>query len=122
MQNVLQTLCKKLYVFPGGQPRHRYIYFNDFRIFLTVITDDHSLNESQGTEGNFKIQRRSFYMRLVKKAVSRGEQPEFELVHVVGTLMMQNPGVKSKISKYRLKFLNGTRLNYNRFYPFPRYS
>lgn len=36
-------------------------------------------------------------MRLVKKAVSRGEQPELELVHVVGTLMKQNPGTKSNI-------------------------
>lgn len=43
------------------------------------------------------MQRRSFYMRLVKKAVSRGEQPEFELVHVVGTLMVQNDGTKSNI-------------------------
>jgi len=70
-------------------------FFKRFSYIFTVAADDPSLNESQGTEGNFKIQRRSFYMRLVKKAVSRGEQPEFELVHVVGTLMMQNPGVKS---------------------------
>lgn len=46
----------------------------------------------------FKTQRRSFYMRLVKKAASRGEQPELELVHVVGSLMMQNPETKSNIN------------------------
>jgi len=103
------------FFFPRGQTRYKYIciyFFNDFRIiFCTVATDDPSLNESQATEGNFKIQRRSFYMRLVKKAVSRGEQPEFELVHVVGTLMMQNPGVKSMHA-----FSNRTHFkNRNRF-------
>ncbi|XP_050428438.1 neuronal PAS domain-containing protein 2-like [Adelges cooleyi] len=44
----------------------------------------------------FNIQRRSFYMRLLKRAVSRGEQPEYELVHVVGTLMIPN---KAKATK-----------------------
>lgn len=70
------------------------VFFFFFKYFI-VTTDDASQNDSRETEGSFKIQRRSFYMRLVKKAVSRGEQPEFELVHVVGTLMMQNPGMKS---------------------------
>jgi len=34
---------------------------------------------------------------LIKKAVSRDEQPELELVHVMGTLMIQNSGSKSNI-------------------------
>lgn len=42
------------------------------------------------------MQRRSFYMRLLKKTVSRGDQPEYKLVHVMGTLM-QNNGAKSNI-------------------------
>lgn len=66
-------------------------------IYILVTTDDSSLNSNQGEESGYKMQRRSFYMRLVKKAVSRGEQPEFELVHVVGTLMVQNDGTKSNI-------------------------
>jgi len=62
-----------------------------------VVTNDDALNQKPGSESGFTVQRRSFYVRLVKKAVSRGEQPDFKLVHVVGTLMMQNSSSKSNI-------------------------
>jgi hypothetical protein len=65
--------------------------------FILVSNDDPSLNVKQNSNGNFKIQRRSFYLRLIKKVVSRDEQPELELVHVMGTLMVQNSGTKSNI-------------------------
>jgi len=65
--------------------------------FVLVSNDDPSLNVKQNSNGNFKIQRRSFYLRLIKKVVSRDEQPELELVHVMGTLMVQNSGTKSNI-------------------------
>ncbi|XP_050545530.1 neuronal PAS domain-containing protein 2-like isoform X2 [Daktulosphaira vitifoliae] len=55
-----------------------------------IATPD-EVSASQGKRNRrFNIQRRSFYMRLLKRAVSRGEQPEYELVHVVGTLMIPN--------------------------------
>ncbi|XP_026813405.1 aryl hydrocarbon receptor nuclear translocator-like protein 2 isoform X1 [Rhopalosiphum maidis] len=60
-----------------------------------ISNDDSSLNVKQNSNGNFKIQRRSFYLRLIKKVVSRDEQPELELVHVMGTLMVQNSGTKN---------------------------
>ena len=72
-------------------------------IFLLVLilidfcvlddTKDPLLNN----DGNFKIQRRTFYLRLVKKVASRDEQPEVELVHVMGTLMVQKSDSKSTI-------------------------
>ncbi|XP_025408631.1 circadian locomoter output cycles protein kaput-like isoform X4 [Sipha flava] len=37
-----------------------------------------------------KMQRRSFYMRLIKKTASRTDPPEYKLVHVMGTLMQNN--------------------------------
>ncbi|XP_016662822.1 circadian locomoter output cycles protein kaput isoform X2 [Acyrthosiphon pisum] len=57
----------------------------------TNDTNDPLLN----SDGNFKIQRRTFYLRLVKKVVSRDEQPEVELVHVMGTLMVQKSDSKN---------------------------
>ncbi|XP_060872103.1 uncharacterized protein LOC132946239 isoform X1 [Metopolophium dirhodum] len=57
----------------------------------TTDTNDPLLN----SDGNFKIQRRTFYLRLVKKVVSRDEQPEVELVHVMGTLMVQKSDSKN---------------------------
>uniref|UniRef100_A0A2S2NJX9 Aryl hydrocarbon receptor nuclear translocator-like protein 1 n=1 Tax=Schizaphis graminum TaxID=13262 RepID=A0A2S2NJX9_SCHGA len=60
-----------------------------------ISNDDPSLNVKQNIKGNFKMQRRSFYLRLIKKVVSRDEQPELELVHVMGTLMVQNSGTKN---------------------------
>ncbi|KAE9538039.1 hypothetical protein AGLY_006011 [Aphis glycines] len=60
-----------------------------------ISNDDSSLNVKQNSNENYKIQRRSFYLRLIKKVVSRDEQPELELVHVMGTLMVQNSGNKN---------------------------
>jgi PAS domain-containing protein len=57
----------------------------------TLSTNDSLLD----SDGNYKIQRRTFYLRLVKKVVSRDEQPELELVHVMGTLMVQKSDSKS---------------------------
>ncbi|KAL4090265.1 hypothetical protein QTP88_025143 [Uroleucon formosanum] len=57
----------------------------------TLDTNDPLLD----SDGNFKIQRRTFYLRLVKKVVSRDEQPELELVHVMGTLMIQKTDSKN---------------------------
>lgn len=64
-------------------------------------TNDPLLN----SDGNFKIQRRTFYLRLVKKVVSRDEQPEVELVHVMGTLMVQKSDSKSIIYIIAVLFL-----------------
>ncbi|XP_015367926.1 PREDICTED: circadian locomoter output cycles protein kaput-like isoform X2 [Diuraphis noxia] len=60
-----------------------------------VSINDPLLNIKQNSKGDSKIQRRSFYLRLVKKVVSRDEQPEFELVHVMGTLMIQQSDSKN---------------------------
>lgn len=58
------------------------------------------MNIKQNSNEHNKIQRRSFYLRLVKKVVSRDEQPELELVHVMGTLMIQKSDSKSIIDTY----------------------
>lgn len=73
-------LCNRLYML--------------FFFFFLVATNNTSTSKPS-SEGGFKVQRRSFYVRLVKKAVSRSEQRDLELVHVVGTLMMQNSTAKS---------------------------
>jgi len=73
------------------------LLINLINLFVSVSNDDPSLNVKQNSNGNYKIQRRSFYLRLIKKVVSRDEQPELELVHVMGTLMVQNSGNKSNI-------------------------
>lgn len=75
-------------------------------LFVPVSNDDPSLNVKQNSNGNYKIQRRSFYLRLIKKVVSRDEQPELELVHVMGTLMVQNSGNKSNIITVIFKTFN----------------
>lgn len=69
-------------------------YVFDYVLCFLVTTDNTSTSKTS-SEGGFKVQRRSFYVRLVKKAVSRSEQRDLELVHVVGTLMMQNSTTKS---------------------------
>lgn len=72
------------------------IILNNF--FVLVATNDPLLNFKQISNENYKIQRRSFYLRLIKKVVSRDEQPELELVHVMGTLMIQKSDSKSIIN------------------------
>ncbi|XP_025202262.1 aryl hydrocarbon receptor nuclear translocator-like protein 2 isoform X2 [Melanaphis sacchari] len=72
--------------------KYQYETSNDTSI---ISSNDPLLNVKQNSNGNYKIQRRSFYLRLIKKVVSRDEQPELELVHVMGTLMIQNSGTKN---------------------------
>ncbi|VVC40105.1 Nuclear translocator,Myc-type, basic helix-loop-helix (bHLH) domain,PAS fold,PAS domain [Cinara cedri] len=65
----------------------------------TITNDDPSLSAKLGGQNSgIKIQRRSFYLRLVKKAVSRGEQPGLELVYVSGCLLiLPNSGTKPSL-------------------------
>lgn len=74
---------------------------------MFLVTTDNTSTSKPSTEGGFKVQRRSFYVRLVKKAVSRSEQRDLELVHVVGTLMMQNSTAKSNAFKTRIRYKIG---------------
>jgi len=48
---------------------------------------------------------------LVKKVVSRDEQPELELVHVMGTLMIQKTDSKSIINIIAVLFLKKITFN-----------
>jgi len=82
------------------------LFITLINLFVSVPNDDPSLNVKQNSNENYKIQRRSFYLRLIKKVVSRDEQPELELVHVMGTLMVQNSGNKSNIITVLFKIFN----------------
>lgn len=82
------------------------LFITLINLFVSVPNDDSSLNVKQNSNENYKIQRRSFYLRLIKKVVSRDEQPELELVHVMGTLMVQNSGNKSNIMTVLFKIFN----------------
>nr|AYI50057.1 juvenile hormone receptor methoprene-tolerant [Myzus persicae] len=70
-------------------------YHGEISNSAILATNDPLLNFKQISNENYKIQRRSFYLRLIKKVVSRDEQPELELVHVMGTLMIQKSDSKS---------------------------
>lgn len=69
--------------------------------YILAPVNDTTVITKKKNEPRYIKQRRSFYMRLVKKQASRGkQQPELELVHVVGTLMIPNLRAKGNISIY----------------------
>jgi len=92
-----------------GAQRQYFFWYVLILINFCVLADtnDPLLN----SDGNFKIQRRTFYLRLVKKVVSRDEQPEVELVHVMGTLMVQKSDSKSIIYIIAVLFLKKITFN-----------
>lgn len=115
---VIPELYAKRYIFSTD-----IIYNTDFLNFFfflrvfPVTNDDPSLSAKLGGQNNgIKIQRRSFYLRLVRKAVSRGEQPGLELVYVSGCLLiLPNSGIKRNILLWRLYYWAMLDLKYNFF-------